>query len=100
MVCLTHKLFSSPILASSQVNRLRFFSEISHFASLVITIVRKVRFQKEKLQSVAQSELFQMVCLTHKLFSSSILAFSQVKISYFNLLMITLAKKVMKKSCF
>ena len=35
------------------------------------------KLEKEKLHSVAQSELFQMVCLTHNLYSSPISAFSQ-----------------------
>ena len=42
-----------------------------------VTWVRKVQFRKEKLHSVAQSDLFQMVCLTHNLFSNTTLAFSQ-----------------------
>ena len=71
MVCLTQRLFSSPILAFSQVP----FSKIWCFTSLAITWVRKVRFQKGKLHLLAQSELSQMVYLTHKLFFSQILAF-------------------------
>ena len=108
MVCLTHELIFGPILANSQVYRLRFFSKISHFASLVITPARKVRFQKEKLHLVAQSELYQIVCLTQELIFSPILAFSQdhrlrlfSKISHFASLVITPARKVrfQKKRC-
>ena len=46
----------------------------------IVTWVRKVQFQKEKMHSVAQNKLFQMVYLTHKLFSSSIFTFSPVYI--------------------
>ena len=45
-----------------------FISEISCFSLLVITCVRKVQFQKEKLHSVTRIEFFQKVCFTNELF--------------------------------
>ena len=39
--------------------------QITDFTLIAVTLVRKVQFQKEKLRSVAQSELFQMVCVTN-----------------------------------
>ena len=46
-----------------------FFSESNVSLDLSYNY-RKVQFQPQKLHSVAQSVLFQMVCLAHSLFSS------------------------------
>ena len=50
-MCLTHNLFSSPIVTFSKGYRLRFFLKICCFTQLAITRVRKIQFQKEKLQN-------------------------------------------------
>ena len=70
---LNSHLFSNPILTFSQGYSLRFFSKIRCFTQLAVTRVRKGNFKRK----VAQSELFQMACLIHDLFSSPILTLPQ-----------------------
>ena len=64
----------------------------------------KVQFQKEKLHSVARSQLFQMVCSTHQSFSSLNLTFPKAidfskALCFTSLVIHKMSKKVHSIQC-